>query len=57
MPASTVPRLEFEQFWNIIDGRKCSSDDQHHGINPATRDELWPVPIGNQQDVNEAVGK
>lgn len=29
--------------------------DQVEGTNPATREKLWPVPIGNQQDVDDAV--
>lgn len=56
MQNGTEQRLHFDQFCNIINGESRSSKTFHHGINPASSDRLWPVPIGNQEDVNEAVG-
>ena len=55
MSPSKVSTLEFEKFYNIIDGKQRGSDSIHHGINPATGQELWDVPIGTEADLNEAV--
>jgi acyl-CoA reductase-like NAD-dependent aldehyde dehydrogenase len=55
MSPSKVSTLEFEKFYNIIDGQQRGSDDIHHGVNPATGKELWDVPIGTEKDLNDAV--
>jgi hypothetical protein len=44
-----------DSFHNTVDGQPRSSKNKHRGINPATGEELWEVPIGNQQDVDDAV--
>lgn len=43
------------EFYNIINGQPRGGKDQHYGTNPATGEKLWPVPIGSQKDVDEAV--
>lgn len=55
MSPGKVSNIDFEKFYNIIDGKQRGSDNIHHGINPATGQELWDVPIGSEQDLNDAV--
>lgn len=55
MSPSKVSTVKFDEFYNIINGEKRSAKDQHHGTNPSTGEKLWPVPIGGQKDVDEAV--
>ncbi|OQO11845.1 hypothetical protein B0A48_03572 [Cryoendolithus antarcticus] len=55
MSPSKVSTIKFDEFYNIIDGEQRSSKNQHHGIDPTTGEESWGVPIGNQQDVDDAV--
>ncbi|CAK1356897.1 unnamed protein product [Cercospora beticola] len=55
MSPSKVSTVKFDEFYNIINGEKRGAKDQHHGTNPSTGEKLWPVPIGGQKDVDEAV--
>lgn len=55
MSPSKTLSIDFEKFYNIIDGKQRGSDKIHHGINPATGQELWDVPIASEQDLNDAV--
>lgn len=55
MSPSKVSTITWDSFHNTIDGQPRSGKNQHHGINPATGEELWGVPIGTQQDVDDAV--
>ncbi|KAL5120415.1 hypothetical protein ACEQ8H_001705 [Pleosporales sp. CAS-2024a] len=55
MSPGKVSTLDFETFYNIVDGKKRGSDKIHHGINPATGQELWDCPIASEQDLNDAV--
>lgn len=55
MSPGKVSTLDFEKFYNIVNGEKRGSDQIHHGINPSTGQELWDVPIGSNQDLNDAV--
>ena len=55
MSPSKVSTLTFDKFYNIVDAKQRSASSFHQGINPATGDNLWDVPIANQQDVDEAV--
>ncbi|KAF2770265.1 aldehyde dehydrogenase [Teratosphaeria nubilosa] len=55
MSPSKVSTISWDSFANIIDGKPRGSKEQHHGVNPSTGEELWPVPVGDQQDVNDAV--
>jgi acyl-CoA reductase-like NAD-dependent aldehyde dehydrogenase len=55
MSPGKVSTLDFETFYNIIDGKQRGSDKIHHGINPATGQELWDVPIASEKDLNDAV--
>ncbi|EAT81107.2 hypothetical protein SNOG_11399 [Parastagonospora nodorum SN15] len=55
MSPGKVSTLDFEKFYNIVDGKQRGSDKIHRGINPATGQELWDVPIASEQDLNDAV--
>ena len=47
--------LDFKTFYNIIDGQQRGSDSIHNGINPTSGEKLWDVPVGSEQDLNDAV--
>ena len=55
MSPSKVSTITFDKFYNIIDGQQRSSSRIHNGVNPSTKEKLWDVPIGSEQDVNDAV--
>lgn len=47
--------VKWDEFHNIINGELRTGKDQHFGVNPSTGEKNWPVPIGSQKDVDEAV--
>lgn len=47
--------ISWDSFTNIVDGKPRDSENKHYGVNPATGEKLWSVPIANQQDVDDAV--
>jgi acyl-CoA reductase-like NAD-dependent aldehyde dehydrogenase len=47
--------IKWDSFQNIVAGKPRDAEAKHHGINPVTGEELWAVPIANQQDVDDAV--
>jgi acyl-CoA reductase-like NAD-dependent aldehyde dehydrogenase len=53
-PSKSVD-IDFTTFYNVVDGKNISSKNVHNGINPATQEKLWDVPIATQQDVDDAV--
>ncbi|KAF2737146.1 aldehyde dehydrogenase [Polyplosphaeria fusca] len=55
MSPSKVSTLDFEKFYNTVNGQQRGSKNIHHGVNPATGQELWDVPIGTSQDLDDAV--
>jgi acyl-CoA reductase-like NAD-dependent aldehyde dehydrogenase len=55
MSPGKVSTLDFEKFYNIVDGKQRGSDKIHHGVNPSTGQELWDCPIASEQDLNDAV--
>lgn len=55
MSPGKVSTLDFEKFYNVVDGKQRGSDKIHRGINPSTGQELWDVPIASEQDLNDAV--
>lgn len=55
MSPGKVSTLDFEKFYNIVDGKQRGSDKIHRGINPTSGQELWDVPIASEQDLNDAV--
>jgi len=55
MSPGKVSTIDFKSFSNIVDGIPRSASTFHQGINPATGEDLWDVPIANEQDVDDAV--
>ncbi|KAF1988649.1 aldehyde dehydrogenase [Aulographum hederae CBS 113979] len=55
MSPSKVSQIDFKTFYNVVDGKQRGSKNFHQGINPATAEKLWDVPIATQQDVDDAV--
>ncbi|KAG9205570.1 hypothetical protein B5807_01930 [Epicoccum nigrum] len=55
MSPGKISTLDFEKFYNVVNGENRGSNEIHHGINPATGQELWDVPIASNQDLNDAV--
>jgi acyl-CoA reductase-like NAD-dependent aldehyde dehydrogenase len=55
MSPSKVTTIDFSTFQNVIDGKLVGSEEQYHGTNPSTGEELWPVPVASEEDVNTAV--
>ncbi|KAK5111185.1 hypothetical protein LTR85_012234 [Meristemomyces frigidus] len=55
MSPSKVSTISWDTFHNTVDGQPRGGKSKHQGVNPATGEKLWEVPIGNQQDVDDAV--
>lgn len=55
MSPSKVNTIRFDEFYNIVDNKPRSAKEKHQGVNPSTGEKLWDVPIGTQQDVDDAV--
>jgi len=55
MSPGKVSTLDFEKFYNTVDGKQRGSDNIHHGVNPSSGQELWDVPIASEKDLNDAV--
>lgn len=55
MSPSKVNNIDFQSFSNIVDGQPRGGKAKYNGINPATKEKLWDVPIATQQDVEGAV--
>ncbi|KAG9568821.1 betaine aldehyde dehydrogenase 1, partial [Aureobasidium melanogenum] len=55
-PGKTATISFDDNFANIINGEaRTKSDNYHQGVNPASGEKLWNVPIATQSDVDEAV--
>lgn len=55
MSPSKTTNLDFQSFSNIVDGQPRGGKAKYNGINPATKEKLWDVPVATQQDVDDAV--
>ena len=55
MAPSKPPSVQFDKFYNVIDGKPRSASSFHNGIDPTTKEKLWDVPIATKQDVDDAV--
>lgn len=55
MSPSKVSTISWDKFSNVVDGKTRSADKFHQGVDPATGQKLWDVPIATQQDVDDAV--
>lgn len=50
-----MPTVTFDSFANVIDGKLVSTPETRHGINPATKENLFPVPVSTRGTVDTAV--
>lgn len=55
MSPSKVVDIDFNTFYNIVDGKQRSSKQKYHGVDPTTKQPNWDVPVATQQDVDDAV--
>ncbi len=55
MMSSTTESLTFDSFFNVVNGLRSSSGKSHRGLDPATKQELWDVPIASPEDVETAI--
>ncbi|KAM6536136.1 hypothetical protein FALCPG4_005653 [Fusarium falciforme] len=49
------PRLDFTEFYNVVDGKLESTEETRHSLNPSTLEKNPPVPVSTQKDVDRAV--
>ncbi|KAH6665009.1 Aldehyde/histidinol dehydrogenase [Halenospora varia] len=47
--------LDFSSFSNIINGEKRNTKSTIHGVNPATLEALYPVPVSTEEDIDAAI--
>jgi hypothetical protein len=55
MSPSKTTSVDFTSFSNIVNGQPRGGKNTYTGINPSTKEELWPVPVATTQDVEDAV--
>ncbi|KAK8200435.1 aldehyde dehydrogenase [Phyllosticta capitalensis] len=48
-------KLDFTKFSNVINGKLSSTEKTRRGVNPATLEELYEVPVSTPADVDAAV--
>jgi len=54
--ASNGIMLDFEgNFVQIINGKSAPTEQTRHGINPANKQPLPPVPVATEENLNDAV--
>lgn len=53
--SSTKLKLDFTNFHNIINGQSRSTPQTRQGVNPATLENLPPVPLSRNDDIDAAV--
>ena len=47
--------LNFEIFFNVVNGEHRTSNKTTFGVDPSTESKLWDVPVASTQDVEDAV--
>jgi hypothetical protein len=47
--------LDFTKFQNVINGKLVDTKETRRTINPSTFEELYPVPVSTQADIDEAI--
>jgi acyl-CoA reductase-like NAD-dependent aldehyde dehydrogenase len=55
MAPTTNTELDFNQFFNVIEGKLTSTATTRHGIDPATEIDNPAVPVSTRDDVELAV--
>ncbi|KAH7459281.1 hypothetical protein FOMA001_g20108 [Fusarium oxysporum f. sp. matthiolae] len=49
------PKLDFTEFYNVVDGKLESTEETRHSLNPSTLEKNPPVPVSTRKDVDRAV--
>lgn len=52
--AKTLP-IDFESFFNTVNGDQRGSTNTVYGIDPSTENRLWNVPVATKEDIEDAV--
>lgn len=47
--------LDFTKFQNVINGKLTDTKETRRTVNPSTLEELYPVPVSTQEDIDEAI--
>lgn len=47
--------LDFTKFQNVINGKLVDTKETRRTVNPSTFEELYPVPVSTQADIDEAI--
>ena len=47
--------IDFESFFNMVNGDRCSSTTTVYGIDPSTEYRLWDVPVASKEDIEDTV--
>ncbi|ETS73195.1 hypothetical protein PFICI_15140 [Pestalotiopsis fici W106-1] len=47
--------LDFTKFQNVINGKLVDTKETRRTVNPSTFEELYPVPVSSQTDIDEAI--
>ncbi len=55
MSPSKVSTIDFKSFSNIVNGQPRGGKTKYNGINPATKEKLWDLPVATEQDIEDAV--
>ncbi|KAJ9633840.1 hypothetical protein H2204_006625 [Knufia peltigerae] len=55
MASPWTSNISFNAFFNVVNGELRSSKAKYHGIDPATKQPNWDVPVASLQDVEDAV--
>lgn len=52
---ANTPAIDFESFFNTVNGDRRSSATTLYGIDPSTENRLWDVPVASNEDIEEVV--
>lgn len=55
MSPSKFTSVSFDIFSNVVDGKVRDAKQKYNGIDPATKENLWDVPVASKEDVEDAV--
>lgn len=50
-----MPTIDFESFFNTVNGDRRSSATTVYGIDPSTENRLWDVPVATKEDIDNAI--
>lgn len=53
--AANIPTIDFESFFNTVNGNRRSSATTVYGIDPSTDSRLWDVPAATKDDIEDAI--